>query len=288
VRLHPALLLGAATLLTPRPGVAQVGLPPISPPGVAVPIRPPQPARYLLTAEVADARGLWVDPAGLARQLEASLGADLTADRFYSGGLQLRQWGATIATHGVGAGWVHDRYPDGSSLNSYAVGLGLGDEGFSAGVARRWYSGIVHGSAWDVGVRAVAWGGTDFSLLARNIGSPRLGDATYWATLVPGAAIRLLGGPVLLAGEGEFAPHGWRALEYRAGIAVALGAGLAVLVRADLAPDFKRRGLVIALDFEGSGSRVSGFALMPGGVDQVDAFGASAALVTRAARAGGR
>ena len=278
MRLARAAALAAVALLGAGTAAAQ---------GVPVPIRPAQPARYLLTTEASDARALWVNPAGLARALEASLGAELTGDRFASGGMQLRQWGGTIASHGVAAGWVHDRYPDGASLNLYALGLGLGDEQFSAGASHRWYKGIVQGSAWDVGIRTTAWAGTDVSLLARNIGSPRLGDSTYWATLVPGALVRLFGGRVQAGGEWEIAPHGWTSVEVRAGGMVALGGVLAIVLRADLAPDFKRRELVIALDFEGARSRASLFGLLPGGANQVDAFGGSAALVTRAS-AGGR
>lgn len=282
----PGLALAAAALLVARAATGQV--PPTgTSPGIPVPIPAAQAARYLLTTEASDARALWADPAGLARQMEASLGVELTGDRFDSGGMQLRQWGGTIASHGVAAGWVHDRYPDGTTLNVYDLGLGLGDEQFSAGAAHRWYRGAVQGSAWDVGIRTNAWDGLDVSLLARNIGSPRLGDSTYWATLVPGALIRFFGGRVQAGGEWEIAPHGWTSVEVRAGGAIALGRGLALLLRADLAPDLKRRGLVVALDFEGSRSRVSAFGLMPGGANQVDAFGGSATLVTRAS-AGGR
>lgn len=267
------MALAAAALLGPGTATAQ---------SVLVPIRPAQPARYLLTTEASDARALWVDPAGLARQPEASLGVEMSADRFDSGGVQLRQYGATIASHGVAAGWIHDRYPNGASLNVYDVGFGLGDERFSAGVAHRWYRGVVQGSAWDAGIRAAVWNGIDASLLAKSLGSPRLGDTTYWVTLVPGALVRLFGDRIQVGGEWEVAPHRWQSVELRAGGAIAIGAGLALLLRADLAPDLRRRGFTIALDFEGSGSRVSAFGLLPGAADEVDAFGAAAALVARA------
>ena len=247
---------------------------------------PAQPARYLLTTEAADARALWVNPAGLARRLEASIGVDVGADRFTTG-TQLSQYGATIASRGLAVSWVHERYPAGLSLDGYAIGMGLGDERFSAGAARRWYRGVVSGSAWDVGARAALGQGVQgaqLSLVARGLGSPRLGDSTYWATFVPGASVGALGGAVQLGAEWEVAPHGWRSVEIRAGGTVSLRPDLALTVRADLASDFRRRGLVLALTWSGSKARVAAFAGLSGGVNELDAFGASGALVALGTR----
>ncbi len=244
-------------------------------------VMPAQPARYLLTTEASDARALWVNPAGLARVLEASIGADVTEDHFFPGGTRLSQYGLSLAGRGVAAGWIHERFPPGQALNAYAVGIGLGDEKFSAGTTRRWYSGAVTGSTWDAATRVSTIDGTQLSLVVRNIGSPRLLDSTYWATLVPGAAVSLFTGALRVGGEWEVAPHTWRSIAYRAGGAVALGRRLALLVRADLTAGFKRRGLVVALSFDASGSRAGAFALLSGDANEVDAFGLSGALVTR-------
>ena len=242
---------------------------------------PAQPARYLLTTDASDARALWVNPAGLARLPEASIGADLTEDHFFPGGARLSQYGLSLAGHGIAGSWFHERFPPGQSLNAYAVGIGLGDEQFSAGTARRWYSGATAGSAWDAATRVTVAYGAQLSLVARNLGSPRLFDSTYWATLVPGASVSLFAGALHLGGEWEVAPHAWRSIAYRAGGSVALGYGLALLLRADLTAGFKRRGLVVALSFDGSGSRAGAFALLSGGANEVDAVGLSGALVTR-------
>jgi hypothetical protein len=244
---------------------------------------PAQPARYLLTTEASDARALWVNPAGLARLLEASIGADLTGDRFFPGGSQLSQYGLTLAGRGVAASWVHERFPPRQALNVYAIGVGLGDEEFSAGTTRRWYSGAARGSTWDAATRVSSADGTQLSLVVRNIGSPRLLDSTYWATLVPGALVSLFTGALQVGGEWAVAPHAWRSIAYRAGGTVALGRGLALLVRADLTPGFKRRGLVVALSFDASGSRAGAFTLLSGGANEVDALGLSGAVVTRSA-----
>ena len=253
-------------------------------PPAAGQVTPAQPARYFLTTDVSDARALWVNPAGLARAIEASIGADLTADRFVQGpGAQLNQYGLSLAGRGIAAGWEHERLAQRQSLNVYAVGIGLGDEQFSAGTTRRWYTGAARASGWDAAMRVSNGEGTQFSLAMRNIGSPRLLDSTYWATLVPGALVSLLNGAVQAGGEWEVAPHTWRSIAYRAGGTIDLGRGVALLLRADLSPSFKRRGLVVAIGFDASGSRAGAFALASGGANEVDALGLSGALVTRGA-----
>jgi hypothetical protein len=241
-------------------------------------VLPAQPARYLLTTEVDDARALWVNPAGLARHLEASIGADVGVDRFSTGSMQLSQFGATVASRGLAVSWIHDRYPGGGAVNAYAVGAGLGDEQFSGGVTRRWYRGLVSFSAWDLAVRAAAANGVQLSLVGRGLGSP-LPDSTYRPTVVPGASVSLLDGALRVGAEWEVAAHRWRSQEIRAGGTAALGGAFALTLRADLAPDFKRRRIVLALTWNPSQARVSGFTGFSGGLNEVDELGASGALV---------
>jgi hypothetical protein len=274
VRFRRALELAAAAALGPVAVAAQ---------SAPATVGPAQPARYLLTAEAADVRALWVNPAGLALQPGASLGAELTAERSPTGDVQLSEWGAAMSSRGLAAAWVHQRYPDGASLNAYDVGLGLGNEQFSAGAARRWYRGTVRGGTWDAATRWTVWPGVAASLVARDLGSPHMGDSTYWATLVPGAALRLFGGRIALAGEWEVVAHGWRSQAYRVGGSVALTDRIALLVRADLDRSLRRRALAIALDVEAPRGRVSAFGQLSGTATEVDAFGASGALVARTA-----
>ncbi len=247
---------------------------------VAVPILPAQPARYLLTTEVLDARGLWVNPAGMARTPEASIGIDATLDRFPLGGSRLSQYSATIASHGLAVGWVRNRYPSGPALDVYAIGMGLGDEVFSAGVTRKYLRGVLQGSVWDLATRISTATGAQLSLVARNVGSPRLNDSTFLgASFVPGASMSLLDSRLVVGGEWEMATRHWRSLEIRVGGGVQLVPGLSLLVRGDLAPDFKRRGFTVALSWTGTEARAGGFALLPGGASEVDAVGVSGALV---------
>ena len=241
-------------------------------------VLPAPPARYLLTTAVDDARALWINPAGLARRLEASIGADVGVDRFANGSMQLSQYGATVGSRGLAVSWIHDRYPGGGAVNGYAVGAGLGDEQFSGGITRRWYRGLVSFSAWDMALRAAAANGVQVSLVGRGLGSP-LADSTYRPTVVPGASVTLLDGALQVGAEWEVAAHRWRSQEIRAGGTASLGGAFALTLRADLAPDFKRRRIVLALTWNPSQARVSGFTGFSGDLNEVDEVGASGALV---------
>jgi hypothetical protein len=245
---------------------------------LAAQVLPAPAARYLLTTDVDDARALWINPAALARRLEASIGADIAGDRFSSGAFRLSQYGASVSSRGLAFSWIHDRFPSGGWVDAYAIGAGLGDESFSGGVTRRWYRGLVRYSVWDVALRGRTPSGVQLAVVGRGFGSP-LSDSIPRPTLVPGASVALLDRTLQLGAEWEVATHGWQSLEVRAGGTVALGPDLALTLRADLAPDLRRRRVVIAVTWRRSQARVSGFAGLSGNLDQADELGASGALV---------
>ena len=141
---------------------------------------PAQPAGYLLTTDAADARALWVNPAGLARRLEASIGADAAVER---SALETRvsQLGATLSSRFLALGWSQNRVPAGSfgtgnaakpprTTNVFALGFGLGDPAFSAGAAKRWYRADARASAWDVAARFALGARFEVSVVWRDIG----------------------------------------------------------------------------------------------------------------------
>jgi hypothetical protein len=244
----------------------------------AVPL-PAQPARYLLGAQATDARALWVNPAGLARRTEASVGADVSADRV-PGGTHLSQYGATVASRGVAFGWTHDRRPGAASSNGYAIGLGLGDPAFSAGVVRRWIRGAVRASFWDFAGGTAVGDWLHLSLVARNLDSPLPGDTAWAPSLVPGLDAALLGRRLNAGLEWELATRGWRSRTWRVGGTVALWGGVALAVRADLARDLGLMGLVFALHLEAPTARAAVFTLLPKG-GGLESIGAAGALVAR-------
>jgi hypothetical protein len=240
---------------------------------------PAQPVRYLIGAQVTDARALWVNPAGLARRTEASLGVDISVDRV-PGGTHVSQYGATLASRGIALGWTHAREPGGPSANGYAVGLGLGDAAFSAGVTRRWVRGPARASFWDFAGSSAVSDWLHLSLVARNLDSPLPGDSAWAPSLVPGLDAGLLGHRVDAGLEWEVATRGWRSRTWRIGGTVALWSGVALAVRADLARDLRVAGLVVAVHLEAPTARATAFTLLPKG-SSLESVGVAGALVAR-------
>ena len=238
-----------------------------------------QPHLYLLTTDAFDARALWVQPAGLAARPEASLSGLLTAST--SGRRTITQYGVTLASRGIGLGWQHDRLPDGSSDNQWAVGLAGGTARITAGIARRWIRGdSTSAAAFDAGVRYAALPSLQLSLAWRDIGSPVVRDTTVRATLVPGIALALFGARAQLGADWEIVTSGWGTSALRAGAAVALPLQLALSVRADFSGSFHARGLALALTWNPARARVTAFASRPSG-DGVDQAGAWLSAVQR-------
>jgi hypothetical protein len=235
-----------------------------------------QPQRYLLTTDAFDGRALWVQPAGLVRRREASIGWSVTGVS-RDNVIKLDEVGLTFVSSGLGLGWQHALLLDGSSVNQYAVGFGFGDPRRSVGLSRRWMRGArVSDDAWDVGARAVPVLPLELSIALRDIGSPLVraatslptdSDTTYFTTLVPGVALRLFGGRARLGGDWEIVTHDWGTSAVRFGLGVVLPFDLGVNVRAEFSPDFNRRDLALAVTWGGGAVRATGFTSNPEDAD---------------------
>jgi hypothetical protein len=245
-----------------------------------------QPQRYLLTTDVFDGRALWVQPAGLARRREASVGWSITGERRGSA-LALEQYGLTLASGGFGLGWQRSELIDNTHVSQWAIGYGAGGPRASIGAARRWLRGDrVHDAVWDVGVRVVPRPLLEVSVVWRDIGSPTVRapagvpspqDTTYEATLLSAAALTLLGGRARLGGEWELVTAGWGTSAVRAGAAVVLPFNLGLQVRAEFAGDFAYRALAVALTWSAAATRITGFGAFPqgGGTRQYGVWGSA-------------
>ena len=239
---------------------------------------PALPQRYLLTTDVFDNRAVWVNPAGLARRLEASLGADATIER-QPGSTRLAQFAASVRSHNIAFGWIHDRYTGSSGANNFALGVGLGDETLSLGVTRRWYGGPHGDKAWDLAVRGRLTSLLDLSLAWRNVGSPTVRDTIYRASIIPAAAFHLMEGRLVAGIEGDLATDLHALQEIRAGATCIVGAGVAISLRGEFSPGFARRGFAVGITLGAAKTRSTLVTLLPGTANSIQTIGGSTALV---------
>lgn len=231
-----------------------------------------QPQRYALSTDVFDGRALWVQPAGMARRREASVGWSVTGES-REGKLTLEQYGLTLASSGFGIGWQRAELVDNSHVSQWAIGYAGGTARASVGLARRWLRGDrVHDAVWDVGARvvprralelSVAWRDIGGAVVTAPVGIPSPQDTTYESTLLPAAALSLFGGRARVAAEVELLTSGWKRRAVRAGGAVALPWGLGVQVRAAFDGDLAYQDLAIGITWSGAAARVTGFASLP-------------------------
>lgn len=256
---------------------------------------PAQPAGYLLTTDASDGRALWVNPAGLVRRTEASVGADLAIERSPLD-TRVSQFGLFAASRNLAFGWSHNRLPAGASAggnlperaaNVYAIGLGLGDPVFSAGAAKRWYRGDARSSAWDVATRVAVSPRLDLSVVWRDIGSPVVAETMLEETLVPAALLSLLGGRLRAGVDWLVSTDGWSTREIRTGWTVRTGERLSVMIRTDLTPGLGRRRATLALQWGTPRARTTLFVSGRGAID-TETFGGGLLMISAPPPARGR
>ncbi len=284
--LAPWIILAAAVL--PARAAAQLASSVPVPPAPGPPAFVPQPQYYQLTTDAYDARALWVQPAGLVKLRESSISALLTANQ--QNGLSVGQYGLTVSSGGLALGWQHDRLPNGAYVNAYAVGLAGGSAHISIGADHRWYKGTTtKDGSWDLGFRYQAMPPLELSAVWRDLGSPVIEGGSINATLVPGAAIRLLDGRAQAGVDWEILTHGWSTSALRAGAGFRLPLHLAANVRAEFDGRLSARSFAVALSWSHTGARVAAFdaTQRSGTPDEVGIWGAAVSTPLRRRRFGG-
>lgn len=249
----------------------------------------PQPQLYLLTTDVADARALWVQPAGLGKRREASVSALITGNR-NPAGLGVGQYGITLASGVLAFGWQHDVLAAGAKTDAFTVGLAGGTPVASFGLDRRWYTGTnTKDGSWDLGGRVIASERLELSLVWRDISSPIIAGDTIFATLVPAAAMQLLRGRVRVGADWEIVTQGWRTGAVRIGATAVLPASLSLNVRAELSGRLRSNGIAVGLTWGGVGARATLFesTVRAPDVDRVGLWGAAVSSPFQRRRFGG-
>ena len=249
----------------------------------AAQVAPNRAATYLPPTDVTDARALWVNPAGLARLQEASVGLDVTVgDPGPSG--RVRQLTLGFNSRGFAFGYQRDLFDGAPRGHTYRAGLAAGHQGLSAGVAVVLYRGGSGGTAWDLGMTYVATPTLTVGGAVANIGQPTVRGARQEIAYVPGATWQPLGPGAAVSVQGRFSPD-------TTGEGYAFGARwqgggrspVGLLARLDTDRHLRRVAFAFGLSI-GASDLLGTVVTTPGNVSKVDAvsvYGVSTRTITR-------
>jgi hypothetical protein len=169
--------------------------PPARLPAQVVPNRA---ALYLHPTDVADARAVWVNPAGLAVLRHASVHVDLTVREPGPAG-RLRQVTAGFSSRGLGFSYQRDLFEGGFRAHTYRVGLAGAAGGFAAGGAIVVHRGDTRATGWDIGAVYTLRPSVTLGGLIANIGEPDVRGITLPLTATPGVTVAPLGPSLVLS-----------------------------------------------------------------------------------------
>jgi hypothetical protein len=233
-------------------------------------VAPNRATAYLFPTDVRDARAIWVNPAGLGVQREASIYAEAVVGDPGAQG-RLRQVNAGFNARGLSFGYQRDMLDDGQRGHTYRFGLAGGSGGLAAGFDVTHYRGDgAKATAWDVGASYLAYPSLNLGLVVANIGQPVVRGLPQRLTYVPGATWHpgRLGG-FWLSTYARINPDSveryafgvtWRTVGPRP---------IEVIARMDTDGGFRRAAFVLGLSIGGQ-NRVGAIVSSPGDVSRLD------------------
>lgn len=242
-------------------------------------VAPNRASAYLHPTDVQDARAIWVNPAGLGVQREASIYAEFAVGDPGSRG-RLRQINAGFNARGLSIGYQRDILDDGQRGHTYRLGLAGGAGGLAAGFAVAYYRGDgAKATGWDLGVTYVAHPALTVGLVAANLGQPVVRALQQRRTYVPGLTWHPRPIPALgFSTHARITPDSVAAysfgLSWRTSGVTRDGAPrrwpIEVLARLDTDGNLRRGAFVLGLSIGGQ-DRFGAIASTPGDVARVDA-----------------
>ena len=234
-------------------------------------VAPNRAATYLVGSNVTDARALWVNPAGLATQAEASVLLDLTVVQPGSAG-RLGQVTAGFNARGLAFGYQRDNFPTAVHGHTYKLGLAGGSGGLDVGFALALYGGGGGvRTGWDMGLRYDRLTNVTIGGVIRNIGQPTVRGVRQVVTTVPAVTVRPLGAVLGLSGQARFASDSnVRGYTLEAEALWPRSPRIGLLARYDTDRRWHARALFFGLSI-GSRDRVGAVASTPGNLSKVDA-----------------
>ena len=240
-------------------------------PAAAQQVAPNRATAYLFPTTVQDVRALWVNPAGLGVQREASIYAELVVTDPGALG-QLGQINAGFNARGLSVGYQHDNLDDGVG-HTYRLGLAGGSGGLAVGGAIALYRGTdAHSNGWDVGITYTAHRSLNAALVLANIGQPVVRGLQQRMTYIPGITWAPLAG-LGFSTDVRITPDS--IASYAFGLSWRTGGGttqkwpIEVIVRLDTDGDLRRGAFVFGLALGGQ-DRFGTVGTTPGDVSRVD------------------
>lgn len=233
---------------------------------------------YLHPTDVRDARALWVNPAGLAIQREASVYAEFAVADPGSKG-RLRQLNAGFNARGLSFGYQRDILDNGARGHTYRLGLGGSARGLAAGFATTHYRGDgAKATGWDLGVSYAAYPGFTIGMVAANLGQPLVRGLQQRLTYVPGLTWHPNPIPTLgLSAHARITPDSVAA--YAVGVSwrtarvspngIPRRWPIEIIVRLDTDGELRRGAFVLGFSI-GAQDRIGAIASTPGDVSRVD------------------
>ncbi len=224
---------------------------------------------YLFPTDVRDARAIWVNPAGLGVQREASIYAEVNVGDPGAKG-RLRQINAGFNARGLSFAYQRDVLDDGQRGHTYRFGLAGGSGGLAAGFDVTHYRGDgAKATGWDLGASYVVHPSLNLGLVVTNIGQPVVRGLPQRLTYIPGATWR----PSRLAAFGfstyaRITPD-W-VERYAFGVTWrTVGRPIEIIARMDTDRGFRRGAFVLGLSLGGE-NRVGAVVSTPGDVSRIE------------------
>lgn len=190
----------------------------------------PRTADYLTVAGPDDVRAAWVNPAGLARVLEASVMAEGVVDRPPGEGVALSQYTLGLNSRGFAITYARDRTVGTAAVGLTRFALALPFAGGSVGAAFTMFrgGGSPPAQGWDVGLAYRPSRSLDLGASVRHINRPIVRQVQLPVTALVGARWFPVPGYLSLEGEAgasDSGPGGFTDLRYRAMVRLSVGGG---------------------------------------------------------------
>lgn len=237
---------GCTALCPLLPGRAAVLLAILLPTRLPAQLATNRAALYLHPTDVADARAVWINPAGPAVLRQASVHVDLTVEDPGAAG-RLRQVTAGFSSRGLSFSYQRDVFEGGLRSHTYRVGLAGRAGGLAAGVAAAIYRGDTKATGWDAGVVYAVHPSVTLGGLLANIGEPDVRGIPLPLTVTPGITLAPLGPSLVLSAHALLTRDSLLGsalgIRWSAGARVPVG----LLARLDMDGTFRRAAFAFGL-----------------------------------------